>query len=118
MARIKGGIASHRRHRKYIKRGKGFFGTRHRLYRTARETTDRALCFAYKHRREKKRDFRVLWIARINAAARINGITYSTMINGLKKAGVELNRKVLANLAITDPGAFSKIAQVAASKLK
>lgn len=113
MARVTGKVAGHRRRKEYVKSAKGFFGARHRLYRTSRETAERSWVFAYKHRRTKKRDFRNLWIARINAAARINGTTYSKLIDGLKKAGVELNRKALAHIAITDPVAFEKIAKIA-----
>lgn len=115
MPRSRNSVASIRRRKEYLKAAKGFFGSRHRLYRTAREVVERAWCFSYKHRRTKKRDFRRLWIARINAAARIEGTTYSRMISGLKKAGIELNRKALAHIAVTDPAAFSKLAQVSKS---
>jgi large subunit ribosomal protein L20 len=92
---------------------KGYVGGRSRLYRTAVDAVHRALAYSYRHRREKKRDFRRLWIARINAAARLNGLSYSRLMDALKKAHVELDRKVLADLAVTDPGAFSKIAEMA-----
>jgi large subunit ribosomal protein L20 len=95
---------------------KGYRGGKHRLFRTATEAVDRALCFAYRDRRTKKREFRRLWIARINAAARMNGVSYSKLINGLKNANIELDRKVLSNLAIVDPGAFTKLVESAGVK--
>ena len=96
-----------------LKLAKGYFGARSRLYRTATEAVDRAMKYSYRDRRVRKRDFRKLWIARINAAARMNGITYSRLIHGIKDAGVDLDRKILAELAVHDPGAFSKIAGMA-----
>ena len=92
---------------------KGFVGGRHRLYRTATEAVDRALCYAYRDRRNKKRDFRRLWITRIAAAAKLNGTSYSKLMGGLKKAEVELDRKVLSNMAILDPNAFSQVVKIA-----
>jgi large subunit ribosomal protein L20 len=92
---------------------RGYVGGRHRLFRTATEAVDRALAYAYRDRKVRKRDFRRLWIARINAAARINGISYSRLIGGLKKADIELDRKILSNMAIMDPSAFSQIAKAA-----
>ena len=96
---------------------KGFRGGHSKLFRTAADTVDRSLMYAYRDRRQRKRDFRRLWIARINAAARINKLSYSKFIQGLKRAKVELDRKVLAELAISDPGGFAKIAELAAQKL-
>lgn len=109
MARVTRGFKARRRRNKVLKLAKGFRGGKHRLYRTATEAVDRALCFAYRDRRTKKRNFRRLWIARIGAAAKMNGTSYSRLIDGLKKADVELDRKVLSNLAIVDPNAFSKV---------
>ena len=117
MPRNTGKVAARRKRKEYVKAAKGYFGARHRLYRTSREVVERAWQFSYKHRRTKKRDFRRLWIARINAAARLEGLTYSKFIHGLKKAGVELNRKAIANLAITDPEAFSKLAKLAGENI-
>ena len=102
---------AHRRHRKYIKAAKGFFGGRHRLYRTAREVVERAWNFQYIHRKMRKRDFRRLWIARINAATRQNGISYSKFMGAMKKADIEINRKMLATLAFEDPKAFTAIVE-------
>ena len=96
-----------------LKMAKGYRGGKHRLYRTATEAVDRALCFAYRDRRTKKRNFRRLWIARIGAAAKLNGTSYSRLINGLKGADIELDRKVLSNLAIVDPNAFSQVVKAA-----
>ena len=113
MSRVKGGPKTKTRHKKVLKMAKGYVGGRSRLYRTAVDAVHRALAYSYRHRREKKRDFRRLWIARINAAARLNGLSYSRLMDALKKAHVDLDRKVLADLAVTDPGAFSKIAEMA-----
>ena len=113
MPRVKGGPKTKTRHKKVLKMAKGYVGGRRRLYRTAVDAVHRALAYSYRHRRAKKRDFRRLWIARINAAARLNGLSYSRLMDALKKAHVELDRKVLADLAVTDPGAFSKIAEMA-----
>ncbi len=113
MPRSRAIVASRSRRKTFVAHASGFFGSRHRLYRTSRETVERAWVFAYKHRKTRKRDFRRLWIARINAAARIEGTTYSALIHGLKKAGVLLDRKSLAYIAVSDPTAFTKIAQVA-----
>jgi len=100
-----------------LKLAKGYRGGRSRLYRTAIETLDRALCYAYRDRRQKKRDFRQLWIVRIGAGARMNGLSYSRFMNGLKKSNVELDRKVLANMALLDPGSFSQLAQLASQSI-
>ena len=109
MARVKGGIVTRRRHKKTLARTSGMFGTRHRLFRRANEAMLKSLWYAYRDRRTRKRDLRKLWIARINAAARLNGSTYSRLINGLKIGGVRLNRKVLADLAVRDPKAFAAV---------
>ena len=109
MPRVTRGFKARRRRNKVLKMAKGYRGAKHRLYRTATEAVDRALCFAYRDRRTKKRNFRRLWIARISAAAKMNGTNYSRLINGLKKGDIELDRKVLSNLAIVDPNAFSEV---------
>jgi len=113
MARVTRGFKARRRRNKVLKLAKGFRGGRHRLYRSATEAVDRALNYAYRDRRNKKRDFRSLWIARINAAAKQNGTSYSRLMGGLKKAGVELDRKVLSNMAILDPNAFTQVVKLA-----
>ena len=113
MPRVTRGFKARRRRNRVLKLAKGFRGARHRLYRTATEAVDRALCYAYRDRRAKKRDFRRLWIVRINAACELNDISYSRLMGGLKKANVELDRKVLSNLAILDPNAFSAVAKLA-----
>ena len=109
MPRVKRGFKARRRRNKVLKLAKGFYGGRSRLFRTATESVDRALKYAYRDRRAKKRSFRGLWIARINAAARLNDISYSQLMHGLKMAGVELDRKVLAEMAVSDPAGFSRI---------
>lgn len=109
MTRVKGGPHSHLRHKKILKLTKGFSGTRHRLFRRANEAMLKSLWYSYRDRRVRKRDLRKLWIARINAAARSNGLTYSRLIFGLKNAGIALNRKMLADLAVRDPQAFSAV---------
>jgi len=109
MARVKGGIKARRRHKKYLKMAKGYVGGRSGLYRTARETVERAGVFAYRDRRRRKRDFRRLWIARINAAAREHGMSYSRLMNGLRAGGVALDRKALADLAANEPEAFARL---------
>ena len=111
--RVKRGVAAHRRHKKFLKMAKGYIGAGSRLYRTARERVERALCFAFRDRKMKKRDFRRLWIVRINAAARINGLSYSKLIHGLSEAGIVINRKMLADLAVRDAAVFAQIAQAA-----
>jgi large subunit ribosomal protein L20 len=113
MARVTRGFKARRRRNKVLKLAKGFRGGRHRLYRSATEAVDRALNYAYRDRRNKKRDFRSLWIARISAAAKQNGTSYSRLMGGLKKAGVELDRKVLSNMAILDPNAFTQVVKLA-----
>ncbi|OAG28146.1 50S ribosomal protein L20 [Thermodesulfatator autotrophicus] len=116
MPRAKGGPKTRRRHKKYIKMAKGYWGQRKNCFRRVRETVERALVYAYRDRRQRKRDFRRLWQVRINAAARLHGMNYSRFMGGLKKAGVELDRKVLANLAVTEPEDFKKLVELAASK--
>ncbi|AEH22648.1 50S ribosomal protein L20 [Thermodesulfobacterium geofontis OPF15] len=113
MPRAKGGFKTRRRHKKLIKLAKGYWGQRKNVFRRAKETVERALVYAYRDRRQKKRDFRRLWQIRINAAARLNGLNYSKFMGGLKKAGIELDRKVLANLAINEPEIFSKLVEIA-----
>jgi large subunit ribosomal protein L20 len=113
MARVTRGFKARRRRNKVLKLAKGFRGGRHRLYKTATEAVDRALGYAYRDRRNKKRDFRRLWIARIGAAAKQNGTSYSKFMGGLKKAGVELDRKILSNMAILDPNGFSQVVKLA-----
>lgn len=114
--RIKRGFKARRRRQKVLKLAKGFRGGRSKLFRTAADAVDKALMYAYRDRRQRKRDFRKLWIARINAAARMHNLSYSRFINGLKKAGVALDRKVLADLAITDPTGFAQIASMASQQ--
>ncbi|NLT96463.1 MAG: 50S ribosomal protein L20 [Clostridia bacterium] len=113
MARIKRGVTARRRHKKILKLAKGYRGSRSKIFRVANQAVMKALMHAYTHRRLRKRDFRRLWIARINAAARQNGMSYNRFINGLKKAGVEINRKMLAELAVNDAQAFSELVNVA-----
>lgn len=113
MPRVKGGVISHKRHKKILKLAKGYRGSKSKLFRVANEQVMKSGQYAYIHRRLKKRDFRKLWIARINAAARNNGTTYSGMVHGLKVAGVDINRKLLAELAISDPQGFTQLAELA-----
>ena len=115
--RVKRGFAAHNRHKKYIDLAKGFRGGRSRLYRTAREAVERSLQYAFVGRKLRKRDFRALWIQRINAGARENGLSYSRFINGLDKAGIAINRKMLADLAVRCKEDFAKLVEVAKSKL-
>src|SRR6185436_1862531 len=112
MPRAKGGAKTRQRRKKVLKKAKGYFGGRRKLFRTAKETVLRAGAFAYRHRKQKKRLARGLWIVRINAACREVGLSYSVFMNGLKKAGILLDRKVLAELAVNDPGAFAELAEV------
>ena len=113
MPRVKRGVTARARHKKIIGMAKGHKGQRHRVFRRASESVLHSLDYAYRHRRERKGDFRKLWIARINAAARLNGISYSRLIAGLNKAGIALDRKTLADLAVREPQAFAKIAEQA-----
>lgn len=115
--RVKRGMAAHRRHKKYLDMAKGFRGGRSVLYRTAREAVERSLAYAYKGRKQRKRDFRALWIMRINAAVREHGLSYSRFVNGLTKAEIGLNRKVLADLAIRSKDDFAKLVELVKTKL-
>lgn len=117
MARVKTGVVRRRRHKKILKLARGFYSGRRKHFRKAKEQLERSLVYAYRDRRRKKRDFRRLWIVRINAACRLNDISYSKFINGLKKAGIELDRKILADLAMNDANAFAKIANEAKNVL-
>ena len=110
-------VASRRRRKKVLKQARGYFGARSRLFRTAREAVNRAQAYAYRDRRRRKRDFRRLWISRINAAARLNGVSYSQLIHGLAKADIAVNRKMLADLAVRDPGAFTAVVEQAKARL-
>ncbi len=112
MTRVKGGIVTRRRHKKVLEQTKGHRGTKHSLYRRAHESLLKALSYSYRHRRERKGDFRRLWIVRINAAARQEGLSYSRFMDGLKKAGVIIDRKMLADMAVTDPSAFSQLVAI------
>jgi large subunit ribosomal protein L20 len=114
--RIKRGFKARRRRKKVLKLAKGYRGGRSKLFRTAADAVDKALMYAYRDRRQRKRDFRRLWIVRINAASRMNDLSYSKFINGLKKANVTLDRKVLAELAISDPAGFAQIAALASQQ--
>ena len=113
MARVKSGLTNHARHKKILKLAKGYRGARHNQFRNANELVMKALYYARRDRRAVKREFRKLWIIRINAAARLNGLTYSRLIAGLTKAGVTVNRKMLSEMAINDPAGFAKIAEIA-----
>ena len=118
MTRVKGGTISRARHKKALKQAKGYFGSKHKLYKTAKEQVRHSLMYAYRDRRTKKRDFRKLWITRINAACRQNGISYSKFINGLSKAGVTINRKMLSEIAIDDPKTFTSLVETANAGLE
>jgi len=113
MARIKRAVNAHKKRRKVFKLAKGYWGSKSKQYRTASEQVRRSLRYAYTGRKLRKRDFRRLWIARINAAARINGMSYSAFINGLKKKNIEVNRKMLADLAVNDAAAFAQLVEIA-----
>ncbi len=113
MSRVKRGFKARRRRKKILKMAKGYWGARHRCFKQAKETVEKGLCYAYRDRRAKKRLYRRLWIARINAACRIHDISYSRFMAGLKKAGVEANRKMLADIAFTDPDAFKALVDIA-----
>ncbi|MCL1994950.1 MAG: 50S ribosomal protein L20 [Defluviitaleaceae bacterium] len=116
MARIKGAMNTRKKHKKVLKMAKGFRGARSRQYRIAKQSVMRSMAHSFAGRKQTKRDYRKLWITRINAAARLNGISYSKLMNGLKLAGIDINRKMLADLAITDAAAFGKLAQTAKEK--
>ncbi|MGN0373976.1 MAG: 50S ribosomal protein L20 [Butyrivibrio sp.] len=113
MARVKGGLNAKKRHNRTLKLAKGYRGARSKQYRVAKQSVMRALATAYAGRKQKKRQMRQLWIARINAAARMNGLSYSKFMYGLKKAGIEMNRKMLADIAVSDAAAFTKLAETA-----
>jgi len=115
--RVKRGFKARKRRKKVLKLARGYRGGRSKLYRTAADAVDKALMYAYRDRRVRKRDFRQLWITRINAAARMNDLSYSKFIHGLKRANVEIDRKVLADLAISDPAGFAKVAELAAQQV-
>ena len=112
MARVKGGVVSRKRRKRILKLAKGYYGAKHLLFRTAKEQVMNSYYYAYRDRRQKKRDFRKLWITRINAAARMNGLSYSQLMHGLKLAEIEVNRKMLADLAISDAAAFTKLVEM------
>ncbi len=118
MARVKGGNVSKNRRRKVLKQAKGYFGSKHRLYKTAQEQLFHSGAYAYRDRKQNKRNFRKLWITRINAACRLNNISYSKFINGLTKAGVAINRKMLSEVAINDPASFTKLVETANNALE
>ena len=117
MARVKRGVQANRRHKKILKRAKGYYGVRSRVYRVAVQAVTKAGQYAYRDRRNKKRTFRRLWIARINAGARLNGLSYSRFINGLKKANIEIDRRVLADIAMHDAAAFTALTEKAKAAL-
>ena len=118
MARVKGGFTTRRRRKKVLKLAKGYFGSKHTLYKTAHEQVMHSLAYSYRDRRQVKRDMRKLWIARINAAARMNEISYSKLMHGLKLANVTINRKMLSEIAIHDPKGFTKIVETAKAALE
>ena len=113
MARVKTAIITRKKHKKILKRAKGYYGAKHYRFRLAKQAVMKSGMYAYVGRKDRKSNFRKLWISRINAAARMNGITYSNLINGLKKANVVINRKMLAEIAVSDPKAFTEIAEIA-----
>jgi large subunit ribosomal protein L20 len=117
MPRVKRGVVAHARHKKVLDRAKGYRGARKNVYRVAKQAVDKADQYAYRDRRQRKRQFRALWIARINAAARVNGLSYSRLMNGLKKSEIEIDRKVLADIAIHDKEAFTALAEQAKAGL-
>jgi len=117
MARVKRGVVARRRHKKVLKQAKGYYGARSRVFRVAKQAVIKAGQYAYRDRRQRKRQFRALWIARINAGARLNGLSYSRFINGLKNASIEIDRKVLADLAVNEKGAFTALVEKAKTSL-
>ena len=117
MARIKGAMATRKRRKKVLKAAKGYYGSKSKLFKTAKQAVMKSGNYAYIGRKQKKRDFRRLWIARISAACKMNGVNYSTFINGLKKANIELNRKMLSEIAISDPAAFTALVEKAKAAL-
>jgi large subunit ribosomal protein L20 len=117
MPRVKRGVQAHARHKKVLKQAKGYYGARSKVFRVAKQAVIKAGQYAYRDRRQKKRQFRALWIQRINAAARMNGLSYSRFMDGLNKAGIEVDRKMLADIAVHDMGAFAQLAEKAKSAL-
>ena len=117
MARVKKGVNAHKRHKKILKQAKGFYGAKSKVFRAANPAVMRSLRSAYVGRKLKKRQYRQMWIARINAGARMNGISYSQLMNGLKKSGIEINRKMLAEMAVNDKAAFTQLTEMAKAKL-
>lgn len=117
MPRVKSSVVSRAKHKKVLKLAKGYRGAKSKLFRIANQQVMKSLVYAYRDRKNRKRDFRKLWIARINAAARMNGLTYSRMMNGLKRAGVDINRKILADMAVNDAQAFGRLVEVARAEL-
>lgn len=117
MARVKRGVVAKARHRKILKKAKGYYGARSKVFRVAKQAVTKAGQYAYRDRRQRKRQFRALWIARINAGARLHGLSYSKLINGLKLAGIEVDRKVLADLAVREPESFAAVAEQAKAGL-
>jgi large subunit ribosomal protein L20 len=117
MPRVKRGVVAHRRHKKVLKQAKGYYGARSRIFRVAKQAVTKAGQYAYRDRRQRKRQFRALWITRINAQSRVNGLSYSRLINGLKKADITLDRRVLADLAVHDKPAFAAIVEQAKASL-
>ena len=118
MARVKRGVQARKRHKKILKLAKGYYGARSRVFRVAKQAVIKAGQYAYRDRRQRKRQFRQLWIARINAGARVNGLSYSRFINGLKLASIEVDRKIMADLAVNEKGAFAALVQKAKASLK
>src|SRR5699024_8411460 len=118
MTRVKGGYVTRRRRKKVLKLAKGYFGAKHKLFKVAQQQVFKSMQYAYRDRRQRKRDFRKLWITRINAAARLNGISYSRLMYGLKQADIQVNRKMLADLAVHDEQAFTELANKAKENLK
>jgi large subunit ribosomal protein L20 len=117
MARVKRGVRAHQRHKKILKLARGYRGRKSKLFKMAKQQVVRSMAFAYAHRKQRRRDFRRLWITRINAAARMNNITYNRLMYGLKLAGVNINRKMMADLAVNDPAAFTKLVETAKEKI-
>ncbi len=117
MARVKRGVTARAKHKKVLKEAKGYYGARSRVYRVAKQAVIKAAQYAYRDRRQRKRQFRALWIARINAGARQHGLSYSRFMNGLSKSGIELDRKILADMAVNDPAGFENLAKQASSAL-
>jgi len=118
MARVKRGVRAHRRHKKILKLARGYKGRRSKTFKMAKQQVIRSMAFAYAHRKLRRREFRKLWITRINAAARMNDITYNRLMYGLKLAGVNINRKIMADLSVNDPAAFTRLVEIAKEKLE